>query len=128
MKHAFLRIAVCTLVLITAGAAAQEPAQENASNPLAKVKNTDVRWQYFDLVDGGRINDYFIDGAFMASDKLKIKYELHYWETNVTGHSESDFESVLLKAIYFPKEGVRGNVKYRIALGADWTVDVGDTD
>ena len=121
-------IAVCTLVLVTAGAAAQEPAQENASNPLAKVKNTDVRWQYFDLVDGSRINDYFIDGAFMASDKLKIKYELHYWETNLTGRSERDIESVLLKGIYFPKEGVRGNLKYRLAVGLDWIVDLGDTD
>ncbi len=125
-------IAVCTLVLVAAGAVAQEQAQEqaqeNASNPLAKVKNIDVRWQHFDLVDGSRINDYFIDGAFMASEKLKIKYELHYWETNLTGRSESDFESVLLKGIYFPKEGVRGNLKYRVAVGLDWIVDLGDTD
>ncbi len=73
---------------------------ENASNPLARVSNTDFRWQYLDLVDGrGRINDYFIDGSFMATPKLKIKYELHYWETDVTGQSEDDWESALLKFI-----------------------------
>ena len=63
---------------------------ENASNPLAKVKNTDVRWQYLDLVDNrGRINDYFVDGSFMLNEKTKLKYELHYWETNLTGSSQS---------------------------------------
>jgi len=63
---------------------------ENASNPLASVTNTDVRLQYLDLAnDRGRVNDLFVDGAFMINPKLKIKYELHYWETNVTGSSES---------------------------------------
>ena len=81
---------------------------ENASNPLAKVKNTDLRWQYFDT-GNGHINDVFVEGAFMANDNLKIKYELHYWETNVTGTSEQNLESTVLKAIYFPKEGQRGD-------------------
>ena len=50
---------------------------ENASNPLAKVSNTDLRWKYLDLVDDrGRVNDFFIDGSFMSHPKLKIKYEL----------------------------------------------------
>jgi hypothetical protein len=31
--------------------------EENASNPLAAVNNTDVRWQYFDL-DGPERNDF----------------------------------------------------------------------
>jgi hypothetical protein len=100
--------------------------EENASNPLAKSKNTDVRWQHIDLVDGSRLNDFFIDGSFMATDKLKIKYELHYWETNVSGQSETGLESVVAKAIYFPAEGERGNIKYRLAVGMDWIVDLGD--
>lgn len=100
---------------------------ENASNPLAKVKNTDIRWQHFDL-DGAEINDFFIDGAFMAHPKLKVKYELHYWETDVTGSSESDWESVVLKGIYFPTEGIRDNIKYRVAVGLDWIMDLGDRD
>jgi len=101
--------------------------EENASNPLAKVKNTDVRWQYLDL-DGERVNDFFLDGAFMASPKLKIKYELHYWETDLSGKSEKDFESLVLKGIFFPKEGIRGKVKYRLALGLDWIKDFNNRD
>lgn len=118
--------AVCLLVLLTSSsfAAADE---ENASNPLAKVKNTDLRWQYLDL-DGAHLNDIFIDGAFMANDKLKIKYTLHYWQTNITGQSENGLESAVAKGIYFPAQGVRGNLKYRIAVGVDWIVDLGDTD
>jgi hypothetical protein len=119
---------VCTLFLLSALAtAADEAGGENASNPLAKVKNTDLRWQYLD-VDTGHVNDFFIDGAFMANDKLKLKYELHYWETDITGNSEHDLESVNLKAIYFAKDGIGENFKYRLALGLDWIVDLGDSE
>ena len=59
-------------------------ADENASNPLAAVKNTDVRAKYFDLDHGNR-KDYYIDGGTMFNPKLKLKYELHYWDTNSTG-------------------------------------------
>ena len=98
---------------------------ENASNPLAKVNNTDIRWQYLDMAVGG-VNDIFIDGAFMAGDKLKVKYELHYWESDVTGSSRNNWESFVLKPIYFPKEGLLGDVKYRLAVGTDWILDLGD--
>ena len=119
---------VCALLLSSPlGAADEKSGGENASNPLAKVKNTDLRWKYFDL-DGGHVNDFFIEGAFMANDKLKIKYELHYWETDITGNSENDWESVNVKGIYFPAEGVWGGLKYRLALGMDWIVDLGDRD
>lgn len=64
----------------------------------------------------------------MAHDKLKIKYELHYWETNITGTSHNDFESALIKGIYFPKEGLWGDMRYRLAVGLDWIVDLGDKD
>ncbi len=103
---------------------------ENASNPLAAVTNTDLRFKYLDLTDDlGRVNDFFVDGAFMVNPKMKIKYELHYWETNVTGTSQSGLETAILKAIYFPKEGIRDNgVKYRVAVGLDLIVDFGNHD
>jgi len=101
--------------------------EENASNPLASVNNTDLRWQYFDL-DGPYRNDYFIDGAYMLTPKLKLKYELHYWETDVTGSSESDWESLHLKPIYFPKQGEWGAWKYKLAIGAEWIVDFGNEE
>ena len=40
----------------------------------------------------------------MLTPNLKLKYELHYWDTDVTGSSESDWESLHLKPIYFPEE------------------------
>ncbi len=103
---------------------------ENASNPLAAVTNTDLRFKYLDLTDDlGRVNDFFVDGAFMVNPKLKIKYELHYWETNVTGSSKSGLESAVLKVIYFPKEGIRDNgVKYRVAVGLDLIADFDNLD
>ena len=104
--------------------------EENASNPLAKVNNTDVRWQYLDNFAGeGHVNDIFIDGATMLTPKLKLKYELHYWETDITGSSEKDWESVVLKAIYFPKQGLFENgVKYRVAVGMDLIFDFDNQD
>lgn len=61
--------------------------EENASNPLAAVNNTDIRLQYFDL-DGPERWDFWVaDGAYMLTPKLKLKYELHYCDTDVTGSS-----------------------------------------
>lgn len=98
---------------------------ENASNPLAAVDNTDLRWQYFDL-DSGKRQDFFIDGARMLSPKLKLKYELHYWDTDVTGRDENDWESLHLKFIYFPMEGKWGDRPFRLAVGLEWIKDLGD--
>ena len=64
----------------------------------------------------------------MALDNLKVKYELHYWETDISGDSENNLESSTLKAIYFPTEGAWGEVTYRVALGLDWIVDLGDQE
>jgi hypothetical protein len=104
-------------------------AEGNASNPLAKVKNTDIRAQYHDKPDGTYYWDFFLaDGAFMATDKLKIKYELHYWKTDVTGTSESSMESLHVKPIYFPKSGTLGEWKYSLAVGLEWIKDFRNTD
>lgn len=106
---------------------AEAPKGENASNPLAAVDNTDLRWQYFDLDQGSR-QDYYIDGAKMLSPKLKLKYELHYWNTDVTGQDEKDWESLHLKAIYFPMEGKWREHPFRLAVGLEWIKDFGDVD
>ncbi len=104
-------------------------AEGNASNPLAKVKNTDIRAQYHDKKDGSYYWDFWLaDGAFMATDKLKIKYELHYWKTDVTGSSENAMQSLHVKAIYFPKSGKLGNWNYSLAVGLEWIKDFRNTD
>ncbi len=122
-----LLTSLLTLSLAPAQLALAESSEaENPSNPLSKSRNTDVRWQYLSLESGDHINDYFIDGAFMANDKLKIKYELHYWETNTTGKHASGWESMTLKAIYFGQDGQWGETGYRMAAGLDWIIDFGD--
>jgi len=132
-KHNYA-LYLALLVICAFPAFGQEEAAagggENASNPLASVTNTDLRLQYLDLADDlGRVNDLFVDGAFMINPKLKIKYELHYWETNVTGFSESGFESAVVKVIYFPREGILNNgIKYRVAVGLDLIADFDNLD
>ncbi len=64
----------------------------------------------------------------MATDKLKIKYEVHYSKTDIAGSSEHDLESVHIKPIYFPKNGTWGKWKYRLAVGGEWIKDFDNTD
>jgi len=105
------------------------PTSENASNPLAAVNNTDLRWQHIDLGSDRDLSDWSIDGAVMAKPTLKLRYELHYQQTNFSGRSHSEFDSLVLKAIWFPKQGVLDSgPKYRMALGLDWIHDLGDPD
>ncbi len=110
-----------------AGQVASASDGENASNPLASVNNIDVRWQYFDL-DGPRRNDFYLDGSYMVAPFLKLKYELHYWETDVTGSGEDNWESIHIKPIFFPKQGKWGDWKYKLAVGGEWILDFGNDD
>ena len=115
------------LVLMLVAGIAHAAGAQNASNPLASVNNTDLRWQYFDL-GGPKRNDFYVDGAYMVNPKLKVKYILHYWETDVTGSSENDLSTLHLQPIYFPKQGKLGTWKYKLALGAELIVDFGNED
>jgi hypothetical protein len=103
--------------------------EENASNPLAAVSNTDLRAQYFDL-EGPERRDYWVDGEKMLTPNLKLKYQLHYWDTDVTGSSESDWESLHLKPIYCPESmvGKLGSWKYKVAIGGELILDHGNDD
>ena len=120
-------VVIYVLVLISLTGATHAYGEENASNPLAAVNNTDFRYQYFDL-DGSDRRDFWVDGAYMLTPKLKLKYELHYWDTDVTGSSESGFETFHLKPICFPKQGEWGAWKYKLAVGVEWIVGFGNED
>jgi len=76
-------------VLLCVSAAALVYGAENASNPLATVNNIDVRLQYYDLGSSDRIDFWAADGAYMLTPKLKLKYEVHYWSTDVSGSREN---------------------------------------
>ena len=119
-------LTTCALILMI-GTGINHAYAENASNPLASVNNADLRWQHFDLGGSDR-NDFYVDGAHMLTPKLKLKYELHYWDTDVTGSSENDWESFHVKPIYFPVQGELGVWKYKVAVGAEVTVDFGNED
>ena len=122
-------VTIFFIALITVITGISNVYGENASNPLAAVNNTDLRVQYFDLDDSDR-TDYWVDGAYMLIPALKLKYEIHYWNTDVTGSQESDWKSLHLKPIYFPKSwvGELGAWNYKWAIGAELVVDFGNED
>ena len=61
MKKTFTAFAL-VLMLVTGTTHAY--GEENASNPLASVDNTDLRWQYFDLGGSDR-NDFYLGAALL---------------------------------------------------------------
>ena len=124
MRHNGLRYVTLLLLIFSSS---HGYTGENASNPLAAVNNTDLRVQYFDL-DGPDKIDYWADGAYMLTPKWKLKYEFHYVDTDVTGSSESDFEEVRIKPIYFPTQGQWGSWQYKLAVGAELIVEFGNED
>lgn len=101
--------------------------EENASNPLAAVNSVDLRYQYFDLDGNADKQDAFIDGSYMLRPDLKIKYELHYNSTDVTGDRENGLEKANAKLIYFPSaRALNDTWAMKTAVGLEWIVDFGD--
>ena len=121
-------LTVFLLVLMLATGITPAYGEENASNPLAAVNNTDLRLRAYELTNGQDRIDYSIEGAYMIAPTFKMTYELHYWDTDVTGQNEDDFESLRLKGIYFPKQGMLGTWKYKLAFGVEWIEDFGNED
>jgi hypothetical protein len=105
---------------------------ENASDPTAALNYTDVKAQFFDTGDLSPLGDdrdrYAIEGAYMLSPKDKITYEVNYWDTDISGKSESDFESVKAKYINITPHALDNGLKYRLAIGAEVIADLGDYD
>ena len=64
-----IALALLLVVAVSSGPASEPKEDENASNPLAAVNNTDFRYQYFDL-DGPERNEFFLDGAYMVIPKI----------------------------------------------------------
>jgi hypothetical protein len=103
-------------------------AEENASNPLAAVNNIDLRYQFTsgDFDDRHRA---YIDGAYMVMPTLKLKYELHYVQTDITGKDEHDFEKFVIKPIVFPHQTkLNDDWGMRAAVGLEWSVEFGNDD
>ena len=112
--------------MISAALLTSAGADENASNPLAAVNNTDFRWQGFSST-AGRMNDYYIDGAYMLTPQLKLKYELHYNQNDFTGKTQSGFEKTSFKALYFPGQtALNEDWGMKTTVGLEWILDLGD--
>ena len=128
MKRGIFTCWLLTFTFATgiANFASATDAEENASNPLAIVNNTDLRARLYELTNNTNRIDYSLEGAYMIMPKFKVIYDLHYWDTDITGQDENDFESVHVKALYFPKEGLLGSWRYRMAVGAEWILDFGN--
>ena len=118
---------IIVLFLITIFGISPLLSEENASNPLAAVNNTDLRVRYFDLGSTGKV-DLWADGAFMIIPQLKMKYELYYSFTDVTGTWQNGLESLRVKPLYFPVQGSLGSWDYRIAVGLEWIAEFGNED
>ena len=105
-----------------------EVAWENASNPLSIVNFTDIRYHYQtgDIEDKNRL---FIDGAFVATPRLKIKYDLSYTQSDRSGEDEADFENFSIRPTYFGFDGKLSEKWYfRSAVGFEWTYGFGNDD
>jgi hypothetical protein len=110
---------LCSTVIATAG--------ENASNPLAAVNNTDLRYKYIGT-GSNDLQDAYVEGGYMVRPELKLKYELHYNSTNSTGSRETGFEKASLKVLYFPTQtNLSETWGVKPAVGLEWIVDLGDT-
>jgi hypothetical protein len=109
----------------------QSPPQESGaagSNPLASVSKIDLEWEF--LKDGGSdINDFGLNGSTMLHPRLKFNFELHYGLTNRTGRQENDWESLVLKPIFFPKDvNLSDRFGLRLAAGVELAIDFGNDD
>ncbi len=105
-------------------------SSENASDPTAALNFTDFKIQFFDTGDlspaGDERDRYAIEGAYVFNPKHKMTYELNYWDTNVTGKSETDFESLKVKYINLTPGMMESGLKYKFAIGAEIIADLGD--
>ena len=93
-------LGICATTLFSLSLTCMAQADENASNPLAAVNNVDLRWQRITKGSATR-NDYFIDGSHMVNPNMKLKYELHYVENDITGTSQAILKSWLLSHFGF---------------------------
>lgn len=101
-------------------------AEENPSDPLATVNNTDFRFNTKAIGDSD-LRDFSVEGSYMARPDIKLKYELHYSATDISGSHQNDFESVSAKAIYFPSQTEFNDTwGVKTAVGLEWIVDLGE--
>ena len=108
----------------------QQEGGAEASNPLAAVNSIDLKWTYTSLTDpnSSRSDLYWIKGSYTFNRWAKLSYEINYQRTDITGSTQSDWQSVSLKPIFFVKQGQLGSGKYRLATGFELILDADNCD
>ncbi len=104
-----------------------EGEEGNPSDPTAAVKYTDLRYRYLDLGGDADRNWLTVEGGFMVNPKIKLIYELHGWNSDLSGSSESSLESAHLKGIYISKpRRLTDKIGYKLAGGVELIANLGD--
>lgn len=99
-----------------------------ASNPLSSTSKLDIRLDYFGLGSKDRV-DFNLRGDVMLHPRFKLAYEVHYWNTDITGSTEDDWERVVLRPIFFVDDvEVSERWAMRIATGVEWIIDADNAD
>lgn len=127
--HSSVSFRLISAALLWCGVVTSAFGQENASNPLAAVNNVDLRYKFLNLGSGSDKQDFFIDGSYMVRPTFKLKYEVHYNSTDVTGVREQGFEKINLRAILFPSQRkLNASWGSKTAVGLEWIYDDGEPD
>ena len=109
----------------------QNPPREGGaagSNPLASVSKIDLEWEF--LKDSGiDVNQFALNGSTMLHPRVKLNVELNFGVTNRTGRQEEDWESLVLKPIFFPADyAISDRFAMRTAVGVELSLDFGNDD
>lgn len=122
-----IKIALSTICLLSSFFAL---ANENASDPTASLSFTDIKVQFFDT--GAPLGDqrdrYAIEGAYTFTPKHKVTYEVNYWETDITGQTESGMESIRAKYINLSPGMLESGLKYKFAWGIEALTSISDVE
>lgn len=100
----------------------------DASDPTARVNFVDFRYRWLELTGNHERSWYSIETSMMLTHSFKLVAEVHYWDTDLSGRSESDFETLRLRGILLSDPVTIGNVNARLAGGLEWIYNLGDYD
>ena len=122
------------LLAISFGCMAQksEPASAgsgaDASDPLAKTDNTDLKWIYFQEEGGADTNLWTVYGNWNFANWGKLIYELGCARTDDEGIITKGFDTLSLKPLFFVGKGQVGDWKYGLATGFELVLDFAEVD
>ena len=122
------------LLALSFGCIAQESTPErsgggtDASDPLSKTDNTDIKWIYFQEEGGADTNLWMAYGNWNFANWGKLIYEVGYARTDDEGTVTKGFDTLSLKPLFFVGKGQVGDWKYGLATGFELVLDFAEVD